>query len=286
MPYDRMNYSALWSENKEQTAVISSVKRYRAELGATAFHGIPPLLGKHDPRHALIREKYENTELPAEQQLSSVLQTINNFYETNPMSDRECMKSLNKVIQQETNYQKIDKMYKQIVASNNPWQYYYSDYSLRVELLRWNHYYDLLYPAQQEPIMSIYPKVFHAANMLSRGESNLQPVLNHGGFDYKNLIFNPQTILLDNEKLHPGWPGIDYADFLLTFVTKNYASEETIHLWESILKPVPTLHITNSILGGWLLLGICKELVSEAARLNPISASLKKRGDILLQIFQ
>ena len=286
IPYDRMNYATLWSEDKEQPVVISSIKRYRAELGATAFHGIPPLLGKHDPRHALIREKYENIELPVDQQLSNVLQTINNFYESNPISDRECMQSLNELIQQETNYQKIDKMYKQIVATYNPWQYYYSDYSLRVELLRWNHYYELLHPVQQEPIMPIYPKVFHVANTLSLGESNLQPVLNHGGFDYKNLIFNPQTILLDNEKLHLGWPGIDYADFLLTFVTKSYASEETINLWENILKPVPTLHITNSILGGWLLLGICKELISEAARLNPISASLKKRGDILLQIFQ
>lgn len=286
MPYDRMNYSALWSEDKEQPAVISSIKRYCAELGATAFHGIPPLLGKHDSRHALIREKYENIELPVDQQLSNALQAINNFYESNPISDQECMQNLNKLIQQETDYQKIDKMYKQIVASYNPWQYYYSDYSLRVELLRWNHYYDLLYPVQQEPIMSIYQKVFHVVNTLSLGESNLQPVLSHGGFDYKNLIFNPQTILLDNEKLHLGWPGIDYADFLLTFVTKSYASEETINLWKSILKTVPTLHITNSILGGWLLLGICKELVSEAARLNPISASLKKRADILLQIFQ
>ena len=134
--------------------------------------------------------------------------------------------------------------------------------------------------------MSIYPKAFHAANTLALEESNLQPVLNHGGFDYKNLIFNPQVILLDNEKLHPGWPGIDYADFLLTFVVKNYVSKESINLWENILKSVPNLHISNSILGGWLLLGICKELVSEAARLNPISTSLKKRSNILLQIFQ
>lgn len=286
IPYDRMNYSALWSEDKEQPTVISSIKRYHAELGATAFRGIPPLLGKHGPKHALIREKYENIELPVDQQLSSVLQTINDFYESNSISDQECMQSLNKLIQQETNYQKIDNMYKQIVASNYPWQYYYGDYSLRVELLRWNHYYDLLYPVQQKSIMSIYPNVFHVANSLSLGEFDLQPVLNHGGFDYKNLIFVPQTVLVDNEKLHLGWPGIDYADFLLTFVTKNYTSEETKNLWESILKSVPTSHITNSILGGWLLLGICKELVSEAARLNPISVSLKKRVDILLKIFQ
>lgn len=196
------------------------------------------------------------------------------------------MHSLNGLIQQKTDYQKIDNMYKRIVSVNYPWQYYYSDYSLRVELLRWDHYYSLLHPVQQKHIMSIYPKVFHVANTLSLGESCLLPVMNHGGFDYKNLVFTPKTILLDNEKLHLGWPGIDYADFLLTFVSKNYALKETINLWESILKSVPTLHITNSILGGWLLLGICKELVSEAARLNPISTSLKKRSDILLQIFQ
>lgn len=285
IPYDRMNYSALWSEDEEQPTVISSVRRYRAELGAISFHGIPPLLGKYDPRHALIREKYENIELSRDQQLFHALYAINNFYESNPLSDQKCMQRLNKLIQQGADYKKIDNLYKQIVSLNYPWQYYCCDYSLRVELLRWNHYYELLYPVQQELIISIYPKVFHTANMLSQGEFNLRPVLNHGGFDYKNLIFNPQTILLDNEKLHLGWPGIDYADFLLTFVAKNYASAETLNLWKSILQSVPALHITNSILGGWLLLGICKELVSEAARLNPVSASLVNRIDILLQIF-
>lgn len=285
IPYDRMNYSALWSEDEEQPTVISSVRRYRAELGAISFHGIPPLLGKYDPRHALIREKYENIELSRDQQLFHSLYAINNFYENNPLSDQKCMQRLNKLIQQGADYKRIDNLYKQIVSLNYPWQYYCYDYSLRVELLRWNHYYELLYPVQQELIISIYPKVFHAANMLSQGEFNLRPVLNHGGFDYKNLIFNPQTILLDNEKLHLGWPGIDYADFLLTFVAKNYASAETLNLWKSILQSVPALHITNSILGGWLLLGICKELVSEAARLNPVSASLVNRIDILLQIF-
>ncbi|EOS69448.1 hypothetical protein C818_02599 [Lachnospiraceae bacterium MD308] len=286
IPYDRINNSALWSENEEQPTVISSLKRYRAEVGATTFHGIPPLLGKHEPRHALIREKYENVELPLEQQLSHVLHAINSFYEKNPLSNSKYMENLNKLIQQGKNYHEVDSIYQEMVSSDYPWQYYYNDYSLRIELLRWNHYYDLLSPVQQEPIRSTYPKVFQLANTLSLGESNLQPVLNHGGFDYKNLIFTPQPILLDNEKIHPGWPGIDYADFILTFVAKRYVSKETKHLWESILKLVPTPYITNSILGGWLLLGICKELVSEAARLNPISASLKKRSDILLQIFQ
>jgi len=286
MPYDRMNYSALWSENGEQPEVISSVKRYRAELGAITFNEIPPLLGKHGPRHALIRKKYENIGLPLNQQLSYVLHAINSFYEKNAISDPEYMQNINKLIQEKANYREIDNLYKQIVSTDYPWQYYYSDYSLRVELLRWNHYYNLLSTVQQKLIVSIYPKVNQAANKLSQEESDLRPVLNHGGLDYKNLIFIPQPILLDNEKIHSGWPGIDYADFLLTFVTKNYASEETKELWENILESIPALHITNAILGGWLLLGICKELISEAARLNPVSASLTKRIDILLQIFQ
>ena len=286
MPYDRMNYSALWSENGEQPEVISSVKRYRAELGAITFNEIPPLLGKHGPRHALIRKKYENIGLPLNQQLSYVLHAINSFYEKIAISDPEYMQNINKLIQEKANYREIDNLFKQIVSTDYHWQYYYSDYSLRVELLRWNHYYNLLSTVQQKLIVSIYPKVNQAANKLSQEESDLRPVLNHGGLDYKNLIFIPQPILLDNEKIHSGWPGIDYADFLLTFVTKNYASEETKELWENILESIPALHITNAILGGWLLLGICKELISEAARLNPVSASLTKRIDILLQIFQ
>lgn len=286
IPYDRMNYSALWSENGEQQEVISSIKRYHAELGATSFNEIPPLLGTNGPRHALIRKKYENIEIPLDQQLSHVLHAINSFYEKNSLSDLEYMQNINKLIQKEVNYCKIDNLYKKIASSDYPWQYYYNDYSLRVELLRWNHYYNLLSPVQRRLIRSIYPEIFQVASTLSQKESDLRPVLNHGGLDYKNLIFTPQPVRLDNEKIHPGWPGIDYVDFLLTFVTKNYASEETKELWESILGSVPTLHITSSILGGWLLLGICKELISEAARLNPISAPLLKRIDILLRIFR
>lgn len=107
IPYDRMNYSALWSEDEEQPTVISSVRRYRAELGAISFHGIPPLLGKYDPRHALIREKYENIELSRDQQLFHALYAINNFYESNPLSDQKCMQRLNKLIQQGADYKKL-----------------------------------------------------------------------------------------------------------------------------------------------------------------------------------
>lgn len=286
IPYDRMNYSCIWSEKNENPEVISSIKRYQAEIGATKFNEIPALIGKNDSRHALIREKYDNITLPYEHQLSYAINAISKFYDSNVLSNLKCMQKLNEIIEKETNYIKIDEFYKKIILSDYPWQYYYADYSLRVELLRWNHYYTLLSPAQRELIIPLYTRVFDVANALALDEPNVQPVLNHGGFDYKNLIFNPKVVLLDNEKLHLGWPGIDYADFLLTFVEKNFTLKESKELWENILKSIPFSHISSSILGGWLLLNICKNLVSEAARLNPISESLKNRINILLEIYQ
>ena len=101
---------------------------------------------------------------------------------------------------------------------------------------------------------------------------------------YKNLVFTPEVVLLDYEKLHIGWPGIDYADLLITFVQKHYRVE-TMELWKNILSFVPPTIISHEMLVGWLLLGAYKEAISGAARLKPINSALSERFYSLLQLF-
>lgn len=283
IPYDRMNYFPLWADIEEQPLVVTGLQRYHAEIGATAFYEIPKIVGKDDLHNVIIREKYESKAVPKQQQLKYAINKINLFYENNPMNFQDSMYQLNTVIEQEKDYKKIDTFYKQKFSSIFPWQNYFMDYSLRVELNRWNHYYEILTKQQQEKISELFHIAYKKAVELTACESKLSPVINHGGCDYKNLIFIPEVVLLDNEKLHIGWPGIDYADLLLTYVQKNY-QVETVELWKNILSLVPQHIVPRKILVGWLLLGICKEAISEAARLNQISPTLCSRTHIMLQL--
>lgn len=283
IPYDRMNLFPLWSNIDEHPLVITGLKRYHAEIGATTFSEISTIAGKDVPHHAIIREKYENVSIPKLKQLELAINKIEKFYQNNIIDFKDSIKFLDNAIEQENNYKKIDLLYKQLFSSSFPWQYYFMDYSLRVELNRWHQYYDILSKRQQEHISNLARCVFERSLEISAGESKLIPVINHGGFNYKNLIFTPEVVLLDNEKLHIGWPGIDYADLLITFVQKHY-QVETLGLWKNIISFVPHTFITHEILIGWLLLSIYKETISETARLNQINPVLNERTHILLQL--
>lgn len=284
IPYDRMNLFPLWANIDEHPLVITGLKRFRAEIGAIKFSEIPPIAGQDVSHHAIIREKYKNISVPKFKQLELAINKIERFYTNNTINFQDPMSHLNKVIEQENDYRKIDTLYKQISVSSFPWQYYFMDYSLRVELMRWHQHYSILSEHQQEYISNLACNAYVKALELSTRESEFMPVLNHGGFNYKNLVFTPEVVLLDNEKLHIGWPGIDYADLLITFVQKHY-QVETIELWKNILSFVPPTFVSHEILVGWLLLGVYKEAISEAARLKPISSVLSERSYSLLQLF-
>lgn len=283
IPYDRMNLFPLWSNIDEHPLVITGLKRFRAEIGAINFSEIPELAGQDDSHHAIIRKKYENISVPKFRQLELSINKIERFYTNNSIDFQNDMNYLNKVIEQNEDYRKIDELYNHISISSFPWQYYFMDYSLRVELMRWHQHYSILSKHQQKCISNIACHVYAKACELSTSESELVPVLNHGGFNYKNLVFTPEVVLLDNEKLHIGWPGIDYADLLITF-TQKYYQVENIELWKNILSFVPPTFISQEILVGWLLLGIYKEAISEAAQLKPINSNLNERAYSILQL--
>lgn len=287
IPYDRINFFPLWADLNEQPLVIRGSKRYDSEIGASQLNEIAALLGKDDLHHAIIREKYKSITVQPEQQLKLALDKIDLFYKKNGTDNnidiRNAMKQLNSAIEQNNDYKIIDALYKELFIKFTPWQNYFMDYSLRIELHRWRHYYDILSCYQKDIISELFYSVYQKAVELSTFEKNLNMIINHGGCDYKNLIFTPKMVLLDNEKLHIGWAGIDYADLLLSFVSKNY-EKESLEIWKNILHMIPQTYISHKILIGWLLLGICKEAISEVTYQNKISEKIYVRAQILLQL--
>ena len=286
IPYDRINLFALWSRPKEQPLVIPASKRYDAEIGALGFHEITPIIGKKDSLCALIREKYTSVKLPPNQMIDKAIASILEFYKKNNATSLYRIETYVKsAIDEQNAYTVIDQQYKQLSAKQFSWQNYFRDYSLRIELLRWKAYYQELAEDIRKSIAPIFEPSYSTIWGIASEENGLHFVMNHGGYDIKNLVFNPDVVLLDNEKLHPGWPGIDFADILITYV-RFLEATETFELWDSLLQKIPSDIISTNLLAGWVILGTYKEVISAAACLKPISESLQERIKIMLHFIK
>ena len=283
IPYDRINFFTLWSKPNEQPLVISAPKRYDAEIGSLEFHGIPPIIGKEEYLHAIIRKKYTSVTIPPNIMLDKAINKIQTFYNENSF-DNLCglEKCINNAIKKQNTYSAIDQLYVQLSTKQFDWQNYYIDYSLRAELLRWNAYFTELPLISKESVTKIFEISYDIVWQSASDESNMHFVINHGGCDLKNYIFTPEVVLLDNEKLHPGWPGIDFADLLISYV-RLLNETETYELWSMLLNKIPTSIIPMNILTGWIILGTYKEAISDAACLKPVSQVLYERIKILLR---
>lgn len=286
IPYDRINLFALWSHPQEQPLVILASKRYAAEIGALEFHEIPPIVGKMDSLHALIRKKYISVNLAPDQMLDKAIASILTFYCKNNNSNFSGLEThINAAINMENTYAAIDQQYTQLSVEQFGWQNYFRDYSLRTELLRWKAYYQELPANIRESIAQIFEPSYSMVQKISLEEQNLHFVMNHGGYDMKNLVFTPDVILLDNEKLHPGWPGIDFADMLITYV-RFLETTETCKLWDTLFRKIPSNIISTNLLVGWIILATYKEAISTAVCLKPISGFLYDRINILLHFIK
>lgn len=286
IPYDRINLFALWSRPKEQPLVIPASKRYAAEIGALGFHEITPIVGKKDSLYALIREKYTSVKLSPNQMIDKAIASILAFYEKNNTTSLYRIETYVKsAINEQNTYAVIDQQYKQLSTKQFGWQNYFRDYSLRTELLRWKAYYQELAEDIRKNITPIFEPSYSTIMEIASEENGLHFVMNHGGYDMKNLVFNPDVVLLDNEKLHPGWPGIDFADILITYV-RFLEATETFELWDSLLQKIPSDIISTNLLAGWVILGTYKEVISAAACLKPISESLHERIKIMLHFIK
>lgn len=283
IPYDRINLLTLWSPPNEQPFVISGLKRYIAEIGASSFEEIAPIFGKDDKRHAIIREKYSATDIHVDLMLDMAINKILSFYQNNTFEDSyEIEKYINEAINNHASYADIDQMYIDLSSKQFIWQNYFMDYSLRVELLRWKTYCKNLTGTVREEVMKLFEMSYDILWEIASNENTSNFTINHGGCDFKNLVFIPEAILLDNEKLHLGWPGIDFSDLLISYV-RFLNITETYELWDILLSKVPRSIVPKEILIAWIILGTYKEAVSDAAYLKPICQNLFKRIEILLR---
>lgn len=283
IPYDRINIDALWASQNYYPLVFTGLQRYRAEVGASSLYGIPVLIGKCDKRHALIREKYISQTLSVQEQFDNALSQINQFYKKNPIINYEYAAQLNSILNSGIDYKTADKLYKKLSNTHFPWQYHFIDYSLRVEALRWREFYDCLFSWQQQRICHLFKKAWQEIYKLALQESESSPIINHGGCNLNNIIYIPQAILLDNEKIHWGWPGIDYADILISYVEKS-ALKETPKVWRNMISKIPSDIISPNNVIAWLLLDACKKMILAATCLNPIPSNLVNRINLLLQL--
>ena len=284
IPYDRINLGTLWSSLKEQQYVVSGTKRYKAEIGSLSFNEIPDIVVHDDLRNAIIREKFVAADISLETMLDNAIHKLITFYSKNVIYDNlEIATIINNSIYQEKNYLDIDKSYTELSLRQFSWQNYFMDYSLRVELLRWKKYYMILPNSAQKKVSKLLNVSYDIIYDLADKENALKIVMNHGGCDLKNFVFTPEAILLDNEKLHPGWPGIDFADLIISYV-RLLNTNESCELWDSLLNKIPESIIPKDILIGWIVLGTYKEAISDAARINPICPNLYERINILLSL--
>jgi len=284
IPYDRINNSALWAPNGEHPLVISGKRRYQAEIQALTYRGIPNIIGKDDGHHAIIRRKYNSIDISGETQLKNTINCVMNFYENDIEHLSDLFLKITYKLKNGTGYQDIDRFYKAEIAEYIPGQYYCFDYSLRVELLRWRNYYENLSTTIQEKIHHLFFSSYEWAANAANLESLLKPTLIHGGCDYKNLIFTPETILLDNELIHPGWPGMDFADLFITY-TRNVKIQESSDWWEYLFNLLPRNGIPRKLVAAWIILDTYKEAVSEVAQLKPVNPVLEKRLYIMQHLF-
>lgn len=283
IPYDRINLFPLWAPKNEQPLVITSLKRYEAQIGANLFSELPPIAGKDNKHRAIIYKKYSAAEMPQQEQYRKAVEKLCNFYQNAAENGKELENSLNTALQGKAGYQDADRIYSQISKAYFPWQNYFMDYSLRVELMRWKAYYDALSSSQKDSIKDIWDSGFSLAVEASQAETSLRMILNHGGSDIKNLVFTPEPILLDNEKIHTGWPGIDFSDLAITYI-RRICKHETPEIWRDILSQVPASVIPARLLIGWILLGTFKEAISETAQLKAVDSRLLDRVKILSEL--
>lgn len=284
IPYDRLNKSALWAPKGEVPFVITGLKRYQAEIQALQYKGVPELVGYGKHRYALIRPKLTPCSIPEELQLTYAIKSIEKFYSNKVSHLSDLFFTINSLLKNGVSYEAIDEVYKSEIEKFNPKQCFFTDYSLRVELLRWKRYFNELSETSRKKIKPLFDISYEWAWTSASEEISLTPILVHGGCDLKNLIFIPNAVLLDNEKIHAGWPGLDFADLFITY-TRKYSSRESENWWRWLFELIPTQMISKKILAVWIVLGAYKEAVSEEALLNPVSQDLVNRISIIQKLF-
>lgn len=281
---DRINERAIWSDYGAEEYVIKASTRFHAEKAALQWQGIPAAIFTDDARNMIVRNKITSKYHKPHIELQMVISSLQQIYSNDISLHRPLFRNINSMLNVSDDFYKIDDLYRKEVSSNLPYQWYFRDYSLRVELLRWKSYLPLLPNSKyRDYVQHLFGISYNEVSTAASSEINLPLVLCHGGCDLKNLIFNEtDAILLDNEKMHVGWPGIDFADLFITY-SRKYMQIESRDWWDSLFNLLSGSCCTPSIAAQWVILGAYKEAISTAAYLKEVSPELEERINSMLK---
>lgn len=285
---DRINIYSVVDYCQKNNVMLLGKKRYQAEIWATSFKHVSPILGKDDAGHAIIRKYYRSSRPLSVDLFPKVLKKINAFYQDNSgVLHEDAMSDVDTALTNEMNLSKADSEYR-IVCSIFPAQISFTNYSLRAEILRWKQVLKNCPLSIHDDILLKMPIPFSKLYAIAESERFFPPVMLHGGFNSKNIIVaaNDEIPLLDNENIHIGWPGYDIADFLSSYVASGCELHDEQFFWQSVCELIPKDLISQPYIFSWLLFIEYRDMIFSRVRLLSFPKSRYERIDILSKIIQ
>ncbi len=256
-PFSRIEYRSMYNPFVNEIACMAS-RRYSAELKAAEIKGIAPIVASYSDSCVIVRKRYEKRR---DFDLHNVIEDIERIYRDNPVSHIANFNTLDSLIRAESNIVESDKYF---IEQCNGGFFENTDYSLRVEAIRWYNAYMSLHPELKDKLTPFFQQTKDVLFKAASSESTLKPIINLGGCDIKNLVFDDnKTMFVDNERAHFGWPGIDYADLIISYFNNhNFGISEL----EEFLTGFHSDYITTNILIGWLILSGWKTAISDVVK--------------------
>lgn len=276
IPLNRIEFNSFYDNYGILPKVSKNTERYLLEKLASKINGVAPIIATVDSRLSIIRQLYCDNEL----NVNDVLLDIENVYTSNVFNGD--FKHLNHLIENDEKIETICDYYIKYCAKGFAETL---NFSLRVETRRWYEQYKSL---DKEIKNFICPAIENNYKLLfstAKTEVDLKPVLNLGGCDTKNLVYdNGKSKFVDLERVHWGWPGIDYADYLISYYKMHGKS---INFWKDTIDNFKSNYISKPILLCWLILNGWKEAISETIMTEqPLNPELIARQNNLTQLLQ
>lgn len=288
IPCDRINIYSVIDFCQNQEVMLLGKKRYQAEIWATSFKHVSPILGKDDTGHAIIRKYYKPRKRLSPYLFPKIFQKINDFYEDNSeVVPNNAMAGVDHALNDLKDLSKADSEYRDMCRVF-PYQICFTNYSLRAEILRWEQILNNCPSSIFDDNYFEMPFSFSMLYEIAERERHFSPVMLHGGVNSKNIIVtdNDDTPLLDNENLHIGWPGYDMADFLSSYAASNHEINNEWDFWRSVCELIPKGMIPQDYIFAWLLFIEYRNMIFSKVRLLPLSQSRNERIAILTEIIQ
>ena len=254
IPYSRLEYRAFYQKFNTDYIYQTGYDRYATEKLAATYNGFAPIFAMDDGANAIIRKEFTANKNISFQH---IIKDIENVYKNNPYNGKD-FDALNRLIEENAPIHVIDAFY---IKHCQGGFLENTDYSLRVETRRWKENFEDLDRKRQQKISVICDDSFAVLYNIAINEKTYLPVLNIGGCNIKNLVFdNGVTMFVDNERAHWGWGGIDYADLMPTYANIH---AQPLNWWDAVLSNFSSEYISVVILLGWLILDGIKALISE-----------------------